>query len=51
MAWSSSNPSADLTADRLAGLLQQDIRRRGLRTGDRYLTDKQAAEFLRVSAQ
>ena len=43
-----NNSSAEVTADRLAGLLHRDIRQRGLRKGDRYLTDKQAAEFLQV---
>ena len=33
----------------LAVTLARDIVRRGLRTGDRYLTDKQAAELLQVS--
>ena len=36
-------------SDRLAGVLEQDIRRRGLRAGDRYLTNKEAAELLDVS--
>ena len=32
----------------LASILMQDIRRRGLQTGDRYLTDQQAADLLQV---
>ena len=36
-------------AEQLAKLLETDIVRRGLREGDRYLTNKQAAELFQVS--
>ena len=37
------------STEHLARLLESDILRRGLREGDRYLTNKQAAELLDVS--